>query len=203
MRPQHPVAVTPHEPRHRPAPHSRPPASKPTALPRYRPRRQPAPGSRPPRLFGHAGRHVPCSRIFVCFARRCRLLALASPRAAAGSAAAASARARACTCTAAAASPHIDAGTSTVVCACARARSCLLCTGLESLGFFAKGWSRTSRRAPIGTTPSLEAHTRLLSCFRLLSLFARNSFLFLSQATARLAAPAAQQRTRTHAPRTH
>ena len=191
MRPQHPVAVTPHDPRRRPAPHSRPPASQPTTLPRYRPRRQPAPGRCA--SSGTPGGTFPArapSFAPLGAADCLRLHRHAPPLALLPQQLVHARESR--TCTAAAASPHTAAGTSTVVCACARACSCLHCTGLESLEFFAQGWSRTSRRAPAGTIPSLAARTKLLSCFGLLFLFARHSFLFLS----RQASPRQRARTR-------
>ena len=124
---------------------------------------------------------------------RRRLLALVSPHAAAGTVAEVRARrARARSCIAAAASPHAAAGTSTAVCARARARSCLLCTGLGSQESL-----RARRNNTAIAYPSLAARTQLLSCFGLLSLFGRHSFLFFS----RHASPC--QHARAHVPRTH
>ena len=57
-----------------------------------------------------------------------------------------------------------------------------LCTGMESLDLL-----RTHRNDAAITFPSLAARTQLVSCFGLLSLFGRHSFLFLF--AARLATP--------------
>ena len=79
-----------------------------------------------------------CSRVFACSARRCRLFALATPRAASGTAAAVRARARSRSCIAAAPLPHAAAGTSTAVCARAHAHA-------PAASFFAQqGWGRWS-----------------------------------------------------------